>query len=217
MNLRARLKGRIARTLTAHAARIAKPACAEWTTAMIHEQEHLPPEASVLSWALGCVIVSYRGRLRTMARLPDLPRWLLLTGLLVCLGPACANFIFVAVSTAQGYLLFMLPYTAMQEGLIFGSATAIGPIGLAAALWTLSSPAHRPGTRSLAILWLLTIWALAVYAGLLAQYGILAHLLTAPREMLTLVVPIVLLPALAVAQLHWLDARRRRRPGLAAC
>jgi hypothetical protein len=210
VNFRAALKGRIARTLTAHAARMAKPDDAEWTTAMIHEQEHLPPEASALSWALGCVLVSYRGRLRVMTRLPDLPRWLLLTGLLVCLGPACAYFSFVAVSTAQGYPLFTLPYTATQEGLIFGSATSIGPIGLAAAFWTLSSPAHRPGTRFLAVLWLLTIWALVVYAGLLAHYGLLAHLSAAPGEMLTLLVPFVLLPAFAVAQLNWLDARRRR-------
>jgi hypothetical protein len=215
LNLRADLQGRIARTLTAHAARIAKPDYAEWTTAMIHEQEHLPPDASALSWALGCVLVSYRGRLCAMTRLPDLPRWLLLTGLLICLGPACAYFIFVAVSAAQGYLLFALPYTVAQEGLIFGSATSIGPIGLAAAFWTLSSPAHRAGTRFLAILWVLTIWALAVYAGLLAHYGLLARLSAASGELLTLLVPFVLLPAFAVAQLHWLDARRRGTAELA--
>ncbi len=149
-----------------------------------------------------------------MTRLPDPPRWLLLTALLLCLGPACAYFVFVAVSTAQGYLLFTLPYTVVQEGLIFGSATLIGPIGLAAALWTLSSLAHRPGTTFIAVLWLLTSWALAVYGGLLAQYGLLAHIRAAPGAMLALLVPFVLLPALAVAQLQWLDARRRRPTGL---
>lgn len=147
-----------------------------------------------------------------MTRLPDPPRWLLLTALMLCLGPACSYFIFVAVSTAQGYLLFTpLPYTLMQEGLIFGSATLIGPIGLAAALWTLSSRAHRPGTVFIAVLWLLNSWALAVIVGFFGKYGLLAHI----GPLLTLLVPLVLLPALAVAQLQWLDARRRRPTGLA--
>lgn len=215
MNPRTDLKSRIARGLAAHAVRVAEPHHTEWTTAMRHEQENLPPDASTLSWALGCVSVSYRGRLRAMIRLPDPPRWLLLTALLLCLGPACAYFIFVAVSTAQGFLLFTLPYTVVQEGLIFGSATLIGPIGLAAALWTLSSPAHRPGTTFIAVLWLLTSWALAVYVGLLAQYGLLAHIRAAPGPMLALLGPFVLLPALAVGQLQWLNARRRLATGLA--
>lgn len=150
-----------------------------------------------------------------MARLPDLPRWLLLTTLLLCLGPACAYFVFVAVSTAQGYLLFTLPYTVMQEGLAFGSATLIGPIGLLVALWTVSSPAHRPGTKLIVVLWTLITWALAVYLGLLAQYGLLASLRAGPGQVLGLLVPLVLLPAVAVAQLQWLDGRRRRYVGLA--
>ena len=53
MNPRTDLMSRIARALAAHAVRVAEPNHAEWTTAMIHEQEHLPPDASALSWALG--------------------------------------------------------------------------------------------------------------------------------------------------------------------
>jgi hypothetical protein len=218
------LKSGIARILAAHAMRVAVPDNAEWTCAMIHEQEHLPPDTSALSWALGCVSVSYRGRLGAMARLPDLRRWLLLTVWLLCLGPACGYFIFVAVSTAQGYRLFaMTPYTAVQEGLVFGSAALIGPIGLAAAFWTLSSSAHRLGTMVMGTLWLLTMWALAVPVGLLTQlYKSLPavhdhRLLVYVRdETLTLFVPLfVLLPTLAVALLQWLEARRRRPLGLA--
>lgn len=216
MSRRADLESRIARALIAHAARVAAPEHIEWTTAMIHEQQHLPFDASALSWALGCVFFSYRGRLRAMNRLPDLPRWLPLTTLLLCLGPACAYFIFVAVSIAQGYLLFTLPYTVMQEGLVFGSATLIGPIGFAAVFWTLSSPARRPGTMVITVLWLLTAWTLVVLLGLFEQYGLLAHIRTAPGQMLALLVPSVLLPALAVAQLQWLDRRRRRMAGLMA-
>lgn len=212
MSPRGGLRLRIAHALAAHALRVSDTHHAEWARAMFHEQQHLAPDAAALSWALGCLLVSYRGRLRAMMRSPDLPHLLRLTGLLVCLGPACAYFTFVAFSTAQGYLLFTLPYSVMQEGLIFGSATLIGPVGLAAALWTLASPAHHPGTKFMIVLWLLAAWALAVYLGLLGQYGLLAHVLAAPRGMLILLVPLVLLPALAVAQLQWLGALRRRAP-----
>jgi hypothetical protein len=215
VSLRRTLEGRITRALTTHAMRVSAPANAEWTRAMIHEQEHLPPDTSALSWALGCVLVSYRGRLRALTRLPDLPRWLLLAVLLLCLGPVCAYFIFAVVSTAQGYPLFaMTPYTVIQEGLIFGSTALIGPMGLAAVFWTLSSSTHRPGTTLMIILWLLTTWALTVHVGLLAlllvhlRDGWLAH-------WLTLSVPGALLPVLAVTLLQWLDARRRRALELA--
>jgi hypothetical protein len=207
------LKSRIARALAAHAVRVAEPAHAEWTKAMLHEQEHLPPDASALSWALGCVFVSYRGRLRAMTRLPDPLRWVaLLMILLLCLGPPCANFINVTVSTAQGYPIFpgsrMLPYTVVQEGLIFGSATLIGPIGLAAALWALSSPAHRLGKMFMVVLWTLTAWA-TVYVGVPALSAEWRALAT-PVQIFDLLLNLVLLPALGVALLQRLDARRRR-------
>jgi hypothetical protein len=214
MSPRADLERRIARALTAHAVRVAVPDYAEWTRAMIHEQEHLPPDASALSWALGCVSVSYRGRLRSMTRLPDLPRWALLTILVLCLGPACANFLMVTATTGQGsplYWAVTLPYSAMQEGLIFGSATLIGPIGLAAALWILSSPAHRLGTKFMVVLWTLTAWAIA-YVGFPAQSAEWrAH--ATPDQILTILFNLVFLPALGVALLQRLDARRRPMVG----
>ena len=218
MTLRIDPKSRIARALAAHAMRVAVPDSAEWTKAMIHEQEHLPSDTSVLSWALGCVFVSYRGRLAAMTRLPDLPRSLLLLVLLLCLGPVCAYFAFVTVSTAQGYpLIALTPYTVIQEGLIFGSATLIGPIGVAAAFWTLSSSAHRPGTRLMVVLWLLITWAFAVHVKMLALGLRVFHVRGEWFGIwLTLFVPLVLLPLLAVTQLQWLDAHRRRSLGLAA-
>lgn len=214
MNLRSNLKNRLARSLTTHAMRVAAEDSAEWTRAMIHEQEHLPCDTSALSWALGCVFVSYEGRLRAMTRLPDLPRWLLLTVLLLCLGPASACFIFVATSTAQGYSpISMTPYTVIQQGLIFGSAALIGPIGLAAAFWTLCSSAHRLGRMLIALLWGLTGWALTVHVGLLALIAA-AHVRGGPLELwFALFVPSVVLPAFAVTQLQWLDARRRASIG----
>ena len=220
MSPRTDLTGRIARALAEHAVRVAEPDHAEWIKAMMREQEHLPPDASALSWALGCVFVSYRGKLRAMTRRSNLLRWvvLLLRSLallmifLLCLGPACWNFIRIGVSMLQGYPLFpgahALPYTGMQAALIFGSATLIGPIGLAAAFWTLSSRAHRPGTMLMVILWTLTAWAIYMLR-LPAQYPLLTH--AAPgTEIPTIILNFVLLPALGVALLQSLDARRRR-------
>jgi hypothetical protein len=184
---------------------MAEPNHAEWTRAMLHEQEHLPPGASVLSWALGCVSVSYRGRLRAMTRLPDPLRWVaLLLVFVVCLTPACWNFIYIALSTAQGYPL------STDARLVFGSATLIGPVGLAAALWTLSSRAHRPGTTFMIVLWTLTAWAICMLR-LPAQYPLLTHVKPG-TGILTIVLNFILLPVLAVTLLQTLDVRRRRLP-----
>jgi hypothetical protein len=200
------LTSRIARALAEHAVRVAEPDHAEWIKAMMREQEHLPPEASALSWALGCVFVSYRGRLRAMIRLPALLRWVaLLVIFVLCLTPPCWNFFYIALSAAQGYPL------SPGARLLFGSATLIGPIGLAAALWTLSSASHRPGTMFMVVLWALTAWAITMLR-LPAQYPLLTH--TAPgNAIFTIILNFVLLPTLGVALLQGLDARRRRLAG----
>jgi hypothetical protein len=211
MSPRTDLKSRVARSLAAHAVRVTPQDQAEWTKAMMHEQEHLPPESSALSWALGCVFVSYRARFRAMTRLPDLPRWALLLIFLLCLTPPCWNFFYIALSAAQGYPL------SPGARVIFGSATLIGPIGLAAALWTLSSPAHRPGTMFMVVLWALTAWAVTMVR-LPAQYPLLTHMADASpgSQVFTILLNFVLLPVLGVALLQGLDARRRpsASPGL---
>ena len=197
MNPRTYLKSRFARALAGHAVRVAAPDHAEWIKAMMREQEHLPPDASALSWALGCVSVSYRGRFRALTRFPTLLRSVpLLMIFLLCLSPACWNFIYIGLNMR------------MSETVIFGSATLIGPIGLAAALWTLSSRAHRPGTLLMGILWTLTAWALSMVR-LPAQYPLLTH--AAPGTgIFTIILNFVLLPAVAMALLQGLNARRRR-------
>ncbi len=198
MSPRTDLKTRIARRLAAHARRVAEPHHAEWAAAMLHELEHLPRDASALSWALGCLFVSYRARLRAIIRWPNLA---LLGILLVCLFPPCRNFIYIAVSSARAYPHF-------PGALIFGSATLIGPIGLAASLWSVSSPAHRPGTILMILLWMLTAWALWMLR-LPAQYPLLTHVKPG-SEVFTILLNFVLLPAIGVTLLQWLDARRRR-------
>ncbi len=205
MSPRTNLTSRIARALAAHAVRVAAPDHAEWIKAMMREQEHLPPDASALFWALGCMSVSYRGRLRAMIRFPAPLRWaVLLVIFVLCLTPPCWNFFYIALSTAQGYPL------STGARLIFGSATLIGPIGLAAALWTLASPTHRPGTMFMNVLWALTAWAITMVR-LPAQYPLLTRMahVRPETQILTLLLNFVLLPILAVALLQRLDARRR--------
>ncbi len=197
-------KSRLARALATHAMRVAAPDHSEWTKAMIHEQEHLPPDASAVSWALGCVFASYRARLRAMIRMSGRLRWLaLLVIFLLCLTPACWNFIYIALSSAQGYPL------SPGARLMFGAATLIGPIGLAAVLWTLSSPSHRPGTPIMIVLWALTACAITMLR-LPAQYPLLTHAKPG-SEILTILLNFVLLPVLGVALLQFLDGRRRRQ------
>lgn len=204
MSPRTDLTSRLAQALAAHAVRVAAPDHAEWTKAMLHELEHLPSDGSALWWALGCVTVSYRGRLRAMLRLPDLLRRLMLLLIfLLCLMPACWNFIYIAFGAAQGYPL------SPGARLIFGSATLIGPFGLVAALWTVSSPSHRPGTKFMVVLWALTAWAFTMLR-LPAQYPLLTHAKPGSED-LTILLNFVLLPILGVALLQRLDVRRRRQ------
>jgi hypothetical protein len=200
VNPRTDLTRKIARALASHAVRVGAPAHAEWTKAMMHEQEHLPPDASAVSWALGCVCVSYRGRFRAMIRLPNaLRRAALLVILMLCLIPASWSFIYVASNMAQDYPL------SSGARLILGSATLIGPIGLAAALWTLASPSHRPGTMVIVALCTLTAWAITMLR-LSAQYPLLTH---AKPGLTMIFMNFVLLPVLGVALLQTLDVRRR--------
>jgi hypothetical protein len=180
---------------------VAAPDRAEWTKAMMHEQEHLPPDASAVSWALGCVCVSYRGRIRALIRMPNaLRRLALLVLLLLCLLPASWSFIYVASNIARDYPL------SPGAGLILGSATLIGPIGLAVALWTLASPSHRPGTIFMVVLLALTAWAITMLR-LSAEYPLLTH---AKPGFPMILMYFVVLPVLAVALLQTLNVRTRR-------
>jgi hypothetical protein len=203
---RTEIKDRIARALVAHAARVAAPDHTDWITAMAHELKHLPRSESALSWALGSVLVSYTGRMRVMIRsTADWPRWLLLLEMLLCLGPATAYFTFVSVSIAQGYTLFPAQgYTQIQEGLIFGSATLIGPIGLVSAFRTLFSRSYGPGRLLTTLLWLLAAWTLIAFVAMLVHFRL--GLITWCGMLL----PFALLPTWAVVHLAWFGSTRRR-------
>lgn len=200
------IKDRLAHALLGHAARVAAPDDADWIQAISFELAHLPKDTATLSWALGCVFVSYTGRVSAMFRSPDhWPRWLMLLEMLVCLGPATAYFVLISVSTIQGYTLFLPTQglTQLQEGLIFGSAALIGPVGLIAAHKILFSQASVPRGLLVMVLGSLVAWALAVCVAL---FGYLHVELAAWFGMYCL--PFVLLPAAAAVHLAWIGSRR---------
>lgn len=206
MSQHIKIKDRIARALVAHAARVAVSEHADWIAAMRRELEHLPTNESALSWALGSVFVSYTGRMRVLIQnSADWPRYLLLLEMLFCLGPVTTYFMFVSLSTAQGYTLFPAQgYTQLQEALIFGSATLIGPVGLAFAFRTLFSRTYSPGKLLTTFMWLLAAWTLTIFVALLVRFRL------GLVEWCGILLPFALLPALAVAHFAWLGSMRRR-------
>lgn len=205
MSERAGTKDWIVRFLVAHAARIAASDNADWVAAMAHELEHLPKNESALSWALGCLYVSYTGRVDAMIRgSAEWPRWLHLLEMLLCLGPVTAYFIIACVSSLQGYTPMPAQgYTSVQENLFIWSATLIGPIGLLSAFRTLFSPSYGPGRILTTVLWLLAAWTTTAFVALLVHFRL------GPLEWCGLLVPFALLPAAAVAHLAWLGSMRR--------
>jgi hypothetical protein len=189
--------------LAEHAMSVSMPGQREWIVAMVNELQQVPPGRASLSWALGCLFVSYTARMEGMARsLLNLPRWLLLLEMLLCLGPACAYFVCVAVSTMNGYMLFnpSPQYSSTQQGLVFGSATLVGPFGLVIAFRTLFLPTFRPSRIATGLLCVLVAWSLVVFAGLMRYFHVGLDILW------PIIVPMVCLPAVAVAHLAWLNS-----------
>jgi len=71
------LARRLALVLAAHAVRAATPDRTGWSEAMANELHHLPADAALVRWALGCLLVSYSERFRLMTRWTvSVPRWL---------------------------------------------------------------------------------------------------------------------------------------------
>lgn len=204
----AQIKARLARALVAHATQVAAPEHAEWVEAIAHELWHLPSDEGALSWAVGCVFVSYSVRARALLRGSlRWPRWLILLEISICLGPVTAYFVLISLSTLQGYVLFLPTQglTQLQEGLMFGSAALIGPVGLLVAGKTLFSKTPGQGRLMTGVLGMLAAWALTACVAL---FGYLHVQLAAWAAMYFL--PFVLLPALGVAHITWLGSTRYR-------
>jgi hypothetical protein len=181
-----------------HAAMVSPGERAEWAQAMVNELDYLSPDMSAIGWALGCIFVCYSERIRAMIRpLETLPRWILVLEMLVCLLPLTLLFSAVVQRGLHGGF-------SLQAGLLYCSATILGPLGLAAALRLIFFKAGGMSRAAIAGLCLLAAWTLAAYSAQILTFGQI-HLSDWWREF----VIIAVLPTLAVLHLVFINSHRR--------
>lgn len=198
MNSLQAMTGKAARGLVKHAARISPPERTEWAQAMINELDYLASDMSAVRWALGCIWVCYSERIRTMVRsLKSLPRWVLVLEMLVCFLPLTLLFSAVVQRGLHGGF-------APPEALLYGSASILGPLGLAAALRSIFTPSASMSRAAILALCLLAAWTLAAYAAQILTFG-QSHLADWWREF----VLIAVLPLLAVLHVVFINSHRR--------
>ena len=125
----------------------------------------------------------------------SLPRWVLVLEMLVCFLPL--TLLFSAV-VQRGFHGGFTP----QAALLYGSATILGPLGLAAALRSIFSKSAAMNRAAIAALCLLAAWTLAAYSVQLLTFG-QTHLSDWWREF----VLIAVLPILAVAHVAFINSQ----------
>ena len=188
---------KLAVLLVKHAAWVSPPDREEWSQAMISELDHVPRGAAALWWALGCTFASYLERMRIMTRsLTNLPRWLLALEMAVCLVPLTWLFVAVLAMTVQGVM-------PLEYGMLSGSATLLGPLGLAVALRIVFFAGGSVGRTTATMLALLAAWTVLAYAGQVFHNG------TPFSGWWREFVLIALLPSWAVAHLLRISSERR--------
>lgn len=126
-----------------------------------------------------------------------LPRWVFVAEMLVCFLPLTLLFLAVAQRALHG------GFTA-QAALLYGSATILGPLGLAAALRATFSKSDGMSRAAIAGLGLLAAWTLAAYSAQILTFG-QSHLSDWWREF----VLIAVLPLLAVLHVAFINFHRR--------
>jgi hypothetical protein len=189
----------VARGLVKHAATVSPGERAEWAQAMLNELDYLSPDMSAVGWALGCIVVCYSERIRAMVRsLESLPRWVLVLEMVVCFLPLTLLFSAVVQRGLHGGF-------TLQAGLLYGSASILGPLGFAAALRSIFSKSGGMSRATIAGLCLLAAWTLAAYATQILTFG-QSHLSDWWREL----VLIAVLPLLAVLHIVFINSHGRR-------
>lgn len=172
---------------------------AEWAQAMLNELDYLSPDMSAVGWALGCILVCYSERIRAMVRsLESLPRWVLVLEMVVCFLPLTLLFSAVVQRGLHGGF-------TLQAGLLYGSATILGPLGFAAALRSIFSNSGGMSRATIAGLCLLAAWTLAAYSTQILTFG-QSHLSDWWREF----VLIAVLPVLAVLHIVFINSHGHR-------
>lgn len=170
---------------------------------MHNELEHLPRGAAVLSWALGCALVSYRERVFVMVgSLSNVARWLLSIEMAVCLVPLTWLFIAVFALTAHGAM-------PLRFGILAGSGALLGPIGLIIGLRTIFVAKGSLSKTTTIVMASLAAWTVAAYCLQVMQDG--ASFSDGWRDF----VLIAVLPGWAVVHLLQINAARRLVPAAA--
>ena len=187
---------RVARGLLKHAAMVSPGERAEWAQAMSNELDYLSPDMSAIGWAFGCLSVCYSERIRAMVRpFESPPRWVLVLEMLVCFLPLTLLFSAVVQRGLHGGF-------TPQAALLYGSATILGPLGLAAALRSIFAKSAGMNRAAIAGLCLLAAWTLAAYSTQILTFG-QTHLSDWWREF----VLIAVLPILAVLHVAFINSR----------
>jgi hypothetical protein len=189
----------VARTLARHGARVAPTERAEWCKAMINEMDYLPRPASAIGWALGCIVVGYAERIRSMTRsIVAVSPWILALELMVCFAPLTFLFFAVVAAAARGAMTW-------QAGLLYASVALVGPLGLAVAFGRVVFKRRPLGRATSVLLAILAAWTFIAYSGQIFNNAGIAHPFDRWREF----VLIALLPLLAVVHLIRITSTER--------
>jgi uncharacterized membrane protein YhdT len=138
-----------------------------------------------------------------MARsITNLPRWLLSLEMAVCLVPLTWLFIAVFAMMARGRM-------SLEYGVLAGSATLLGPVGLAVAMRIVFATGGSVGCATTTILALLAAWTVLAYSGQVLHNG------TPFSGWWREFVLIALLPSWAVVHLSQINAERRAPTAIA--
>ncbi len=126
-----------------------------------------------------------------------LPPWVLVLEMLVCFLPLTLLFSAVVQRGLHGGF-------APPEALLYGSATILGPLGLAAALRSIFTPSASMSRAAILALCLLAAWTLAAYSTQILTFG-QSHLADWWQEF----VLIAVLPIIAVLHVVFINSHRR--------
>jgi hypothetical protein len=193
------LTRRAAERLAAHASRALPRDKADWARAMTHELAYVCDDVEALKWALGCVAASYSERIKAMqtGTLNGMSRWVLALEMLACFVPLSALFAAVVDVMAAGIM-------PAPDALLYLSAAASGPIGLAVALNVIARNRAVP-KMLLAAMLVAAAWTLAAFV-MQGRPGMDSPMTSQWREF----VLIALLPAVGAAHLAFVAKRAPR-------
>jgi hypothetical protein len=178
--------------LAAHAEKILPRSRADWANAMRNEVHYISGNHAALKWALGCLFVSYRERMRTMIDSnPRISRWVLVLEMLFCFAPLTLLCLatFANLGRMEG-----------KTAMVALTVAAAGPIGLIVAIKVVVL--NRPSLTKFAMA---ALCILAAWTGFAYSLQILAE--AEPASHWREFVLIALLPAVGIAHLLYLATR----------